>query len=449
MSFNAWLSEFNRILIVFIPCGIVGLITGQVPWLLVLGLIIYGLWTARQLVTLKQWLDDGASVEEAPEYLGIADQHVSSIVDLQKQHLAAEVKFQGLIDQYDLMIAALPDAIVVMKASGEITSANQAATKLLHIHRQTDLKTRITQLVRKPSFVDYFNAQKFDQPLEIRGSSAKEPELSVRIIPFGDGKLVLIAQDMSQSARIYEMRRSFISNASHELRTPLTVILGYLESLTMNPELPEKCITAIQAAEVQAQRMKQLVEDLLILSRLESTSAAAQESDVIPINSLIAEVVEDAKLASWFDKHNISTDIDSSLKLKGDFQEIHSVVSNLVNNALKHTPKGTNIKIIWGLDTEGNPELIVQDDGQGIAAEHIDRLTERFYRVDAGRSREKGGTGLGLSIVKHIISRHEGSFSVNSKLGLGSAFICNFPAHRAFINQNNTDKSKAYSVTKL
>jgi two-component system phosphate regulon sensor histidine kinase PhoR len=195
--------------------------------------------------------------------------------------------------------------------------------------------------------------------------------------------------------------------------------------------------------------MKQLVEDLLILSRLESTSAAAQLSDVIPINSLIAEVVEDARLATWFDKHNISTDINSTLKLKGDFQEIHSVVSNLVNNALKHTPKGTNIKINWGLDKEGNPELVVQDDGQGIAPEHIDRLTERFYRVDAGRSREKGGTGLGLSIVKHIINRHEGSLSIDSKLGLGSAFICNFPEHRAVLNGNNVSNSTTCSITKL
>lgn len=438
MSFNAWISELNRILLVFVPCILVGLVVDHLPFFFILALIIYGLWTARQLVSLKQWLDGGALVEEAPEYLGIADQHVSSIVDLQKEHQSNKAKLDDLIAHYKEMISALPDAVVIMASSGEIKSANQAAHDLLQIDPARDIHTRITQLVRRPAFTDYFSAGNFQRPLEIRGSSDLEPELSVRIIPFGERKLVLIAQDMSQSARIYEMRRSFISNASHELRTPLTVILGYLESLSMYEDLPEGCSSAIKSSEIQANRMKQLVEDLLTLSRLESTASVAKDSEIVPVASLVLDIVEEAKLSTWFTNHEISTHIETQLKLKGDLQEIHSIISNLINNAVKHTDAGSIIKVIWQKSDDEGLRFIVEDNGQGIAPEHLERLTERFYRVDAGRSREKGGTGLGLSIVKHIVGRHEGTLEIDSKIGLGSVFTCNFPAVRVAKNGNKT-----------
>ncbi|MEM7402096.1 MAG: phosphate regulon sensor histidine kinase PhoR [Pseudomonadota bacterium] len=436
MSFTAWLSELNRILIVFVPCVLLGIITGYLPLFFILGLVIYGIWTARQLVTLKQWLDNGATIDEAPEYLGIADQHVSSIVDLQKAHQLRITKLEDLIAHFNEMISALPDAVVIMASSGEIKSANQAAQTLLQIDSARDINTRITQLVRNPTFTDYFAAQKFDQPLEIRGPSEQEPELSIRIISFGESKLVLIAQDMSQSARIYEMRRSFISNASHELRTPLTVILGYLESLSMVNSLPEEAAHALKSAEVQANRMKQLVEDLLTLSRLESTASVVRNAEMIPVASLIVDVVEEAKLSTWFTNHEITTQLETDAMLKGDLQEIHSVVSNLINNAVKHTDAGSKINVIWKLDDDDSLQFIVEDNGQGIAPEHVERLTERFYRVDAGRSREKGGTGLGLSIVKHILGRHEGVLEIKSALGQGTRFCCIFPLERTSKNGN-------------
>ena len=438
MSFNAWLSELNRILLVFVPCILIGLVTGHLQFFFILALIIYGLWTARQLVSLKQWLDGGAVIDDAPEYMGIADQHITSIVDLQKNHLASKTKLEDLIAHYKEMISALPDAVVIMASSGKIKSANQAAHDLLQIDPERDINTRITQLVRRTAFTDYISAGNFQRPLEIRGSLDHEPELSVRIIPFGESKLVLIAQDMSQSARIYEMRRSFISNASHELRTPLTVILGYLETLSLHQSLPSECNAAIQSAEVQANRMKQLVEDLLTLSRLESTASVVKHSEVIPVASLITDIVEESKLSTWFTNHEISTQLETNVMLRGDLQEIHSVISNLINNAVKHTDAGSTIKVIWKNNVDGGLQFIVEDNGQGIASEHLDRLTERFYRVDAGRSREKGGTGLGLSIVKHIVGRHEGTLEIDSKIGQGSAFICSFPAHRAANNGNNT-----------
>ncbi len=440
MSLNAWLSELNRIFLVFLPCTLIGFFTGYLPHLFILGLIIYGLWTTRQLITLKRWLDNDAVVDQAPEYMGIADQHVASIVNLQKKHHLKETELNDLISHYQEMISAMPDAVVIMASSGEIISANHAANDLLQIDPERDANTRITQLVRQPAFIDYFSTQQFVEPLEIRGASDRESELIIRIIPFGENKLVLIAQDMSQTARIYEMRRSFISNASHELRTPLTVILGYLESLSIHQDMPEECESAIKSAELQAKRMKQLVEDLLTLSRLESTTAAAGDTEAVPIASLITEVVDEVRLSAWFTNHEIITnDVDSDLVLKGDFQEIHSIVSNLINNAVKHTEPGSKIEVIWKHNEEKDClEFIVEDNGQGIAPEHLDRLTERFYRVDAGRSREKGGTGLGLSIVKHVLGRHEGSLKIDSVIGVGTAFICNFPVNRMEKNANNS-----------
>lgn len=434
MSHNAWLSEFNRILIVFIPCVIVGLLANNLQLFFILGLVIYGLWTARQLVTLKRWLNNGAAVDEAPEYLGLIDQYSSSITELQKNNRDRQNSLAEFVDQFNQMIAALPDAVVVMTTSGEILSSNQAAYDLLQIDSQLDAHTRITQLVRDPLFTDYFSTGKFDHPLEIRAATPNASELSMRIIPFGEDRLVLIAQDMSQSARIYEMRRSFISNASHELRTPLTVILGYLETLSQHAELADDCVIALRSAELQAQRMEQLVEDLLTLSRLESAVTVAGHADVISVASLITEAVKEVKLSDWFADHNVQSHIETDAMLKGDLQEIHSVVSNLVSNAVKHTEEGASINVIWRAVDENCAQLVVEDDGQGIAQEHIERLTERFYRVDAGRSREKGGTGLGLSIVKHVVDRHEGTLTINSEPGRGAVFTCSFPGTRLAYN---------------
>ena len=406
------------------------MVIGHLSVFVVIGFIVYGLWTAIQLITLKKWFDNGAHANDAPEYMGIADQLVSAVADLQRKHTARQNSLEDLVSQYSEMTAALPDAVIVLKPSGEIQSANRAAHDLLRINLNSDVQTRITQLLRDPSFTEYFVSSKFDEPLEVQATTTGEKELSIRVIPFGEDRLVLIAQDMSQAARIYEMRRSFISNASHELRTPLTVILGYLETLMDHPVLPGECKTAVDSAELQARRMKQLVEDLLALSRIESMAPVAEESEAIPLASMIGEVVKEAKLSAMITGHDIQVQVETDASLKGDSQEIHSVLSNLVSNAVKHTEPGTLIRVSWQMADQGSAELTVSDTGQGIAPEHIGRLTERFYRVDAGRSREKGGTGLGLSIVKHVIERHEGHLVISSELGQGSRFTCSFPARR-------------------
>ena len=430
MSFHAWLSESYRIFLVFVPCVLIGLFTDNLFIFLILGLIVYGLWTARQLVTMYKWFDGGAVIDDAPEYIGIADQHISNIVNLQKSNLAKQEALEEVIKYFNEMIAAFPDAVIIMKASGEIITSNQAAKNLLQIDIKTDANTRITQLIRDPEFNDYFFSKKFDDPLEILGPTSNNFELSLRLVPFGTDHIVLVAQDMSKFARIYEMRRRFISNASHELRTPLTVILGYLETLAEHSELSSDCKTAVHSAELQAQRMKQLVEDLLTLSRLESSFSVAEETDVIAVSPLIHEVVKDAKHSIWFANHEIYTQLNTDVMLKGNLQEIHSVIANLLSNAIKHTKEGTKINVVWKLVDNNSAQLIVEDNGQGIEPEHIDRLTERFYRVDTGRSREKGGTGLGLSIVRHIVERHEGQLNISSEVGIGTTFICEFPEKR-------------------
>ena len=433
MSFSAWLSELNRVLIVFIPCTIAGMVSGYMVIFFIIGFIAYGLWTAGQMIALKKWFDSGARAGDAPEFMGIADQLVSGVADLQRQNSTRQNSLERLVRQFNEMTAALPDAVIVLKPSGEIQSSNEAADNLLHISPDSDTHSRITQLFRDPSFTEYFFAGKFDEPLEVQATTTGDKELSIRIIPFSEDRLVLIAQDMSQTARIHEMRRSFISNASHELRTPLTVILGYLEALSGHPKLPEECKAAAHSAELQARRMKQLVEDLLALSRIESTALVAKESEAIPVASIIMDVVKETKRSAGIYQHDIRTQIETDANLKGDLQEIHSVITNLVNNAVKHTELGTSVQVSWKMADQDAAELSVTDTGQGIAPEHIERLTERFYRVDAGRSREKGGTGLGLSIVKHVVERHEGHLRISSELGQGSCFTCSFPARRLLL----------------
>lgn len=433
MSFSGWLSELNRVLIVFIPCTIAGMVSGYMVIFFIIGCIAYGLWTAGQIITLKKWFDSGARAGDAPEFMGIADHMVSGVADLQRQNSARQNSLERLVRQFNEMTAALPDAVIVLRPSGEIQSSNEAANNLLHISPNSDTHSRITQLFRDPSFTEYFFAGKFDEPLEVQATTIGDKELSIRIIPFSEDRLVLIAQDMSQTARIHEMRRSFISNASHELRTPLTVILGYLETLSEHPKLPEECKAATHSAELQALRMKQLVEDLLALSRIESTALAAKESEAIPVGSIIMDVVKETELSASISQHDIQTQIETDASLKGDLQEIRSVISNLINNAIKHTELGASVQVSWKMADQDFAELSVTDTGQGIAPEHIGRLTERFYRVDAGRSREKGGTGLGLSIVKHVVERHEGHLRISSELGQGSRFTCSFPAHRLLL----------------
>jgi two-component system phosphate regulon sensor histidine kinase PhoR len=251
--------------------------------------------------------------------------------------------------------------------------------------------------------------------------------LSLQVAPYGDGQLLLLVSDVSRQMRLEAVRRDFVANASHELRSPLTVISGYLETLGQDPALDPDLLGPVAEMRRQAERMTSIIRDLLELSRLEETDeiVGGAPIDVAAILALLRKDV----LARPVHPQEVRVRIDSAAQLIGDEPEIHSAFSNLVDNAAKYTPPEGSIEMRWWTDEEGG-HLAVTDTGFGIPSEHIPRLTERFYRVDAGRSRATGGSGLGLAIVKHVLQRHGAQLEIRSTLGEGSSFICHFPAER-------------------
>ena len=255
--------------------------------------------------------------------------------------------------------------------------------------------------------------------------------LALQVISFGEDQKLLLSRDITQLERLETMRRDFIANVSHELKTPLTVVLGFIETLIdAHPDLPhEEAATYLNLAMQQAQRMQRLVDDLLTLSALETDSPPPSEERV-DMHALLAEVRRDCEALSA-GRHRIEMDFGRPAVILGSAKELRSAFVNLASNAVRYTPDGGVIKLAWRLD-DGGGTFSVEDNGIGIEAHHIPRLTERFYRIDRGRSREMGGTGLGLAIVKHVLTRHQAALDIASEPGAGSRFTCRFPARRVF-----------------
>ncbi|HYB65133.1 MAG TPA: phosphate regulon sensor histidine kinase PhoR, partial [Steroidobacteraceae bacterium] len=273
----------------------------------------------------------------------------------------------------------------------------------------------------------YLARQDYSNPVVIRPTMGEDTYLSLQVAPYGDGQLLLLVSDVSRQMRLEAVRRDFVANASHELRSPLTVISGYLETLGQDPVLDPELLGPVAEMRRQAERMTGIIRDLLELSRLEETDEVVGGTP-IDVPALLSLLRKDV-LARPVHPHEVSVRIESAAQLIGDEPEIHSAFSNLVDNAAKYTPPEGSIEMRWWTDEQGG-HLAVADTGFGIPSEHIPRLTERFYRVDAGRSRATGGSGLGLAIVKHVLQRHGARLEVQSTLGEGSTFTCHFAPER-------------------
>ena len=290
----------------------------------------------------------------------------------------------------------------------------------------------VTTLVREPEFVRFLQAGDYADPLVLHSTRRAGLTLLLQVVPFGDEQKMVVSRDVSQLEKLETMRRDFIANVSHELRTPLTVVTGFLETLIDGRDdfAPEDVTNFLQLALEQSLRMQTLIEDLLTLSALETGAPAAVEERV-DVAALVHSIAEDTRMLSN-GRHEIDADIDvraGCATLLGSEKELRSAFANLASNAVRYTPSGGRIRLSWNC-TDGRGEFAVEDNGIGIAAEDIPRLTERFYRVDRGRSRETGGTGLGLAIVKHILSRHQAELRIASEPGRGSRFSARFPVSR-------------------
>ncbi len=326
---------------------------------------------------------------------------------------------------------ALPDGVVVLDSQLQIEWCNREACRLLGLRFPADRGNQLLNLVRSPEFVVYAQSNEWSAPTVVPAPGSTELTLRVQFVPYGREQRLLVVRDVTQTQRIENMRREFVANVSHELRTPLTVLAGFLETLDEAPDhalSPEQTRRYLSMMRDQAGRMQNIVSDLLTLSTLESTRMALAPG-AASVPALLASVREQAEALSA-GAHPLTWQVAEEVDIEGVASELSSAFTNLVTNAVRYTPPGGRIEIRWQATAEGGAEFVVIDAGEGIAPKHIDRLTERFYRVDRGRSRASGGTGLGLAITRRVALRHDAELAISSELGVGSTFRLVFPAER-------------------
>lgn len=368
-------------------------------------------------------------VESMPAASGLWGEVLSRLERLVRsmkgQVRTIEKQHERFIDAFQ----ASPNGIIMLDDQDQIEWCNAIAEQFFGILFKSDAQQRINYLIRRPEFIRYLNDRLFDEPLLIEQMGPKSNlSLMVQVFPFSENRRLLLAQDVTDLRKAEAMRRDFVANVSHEMRTPLTVMMGFLETVqTLDLEQSKKD-EYLELMMVQGKRMKSLVEDLLTLANLEANTQPAPLTK-ISMQSMLAMLKNEAEALSG-NKHVIAIDANPECTLLGDERELISACSNLVSNAVRYTPEGGNITIMWQLSEGGGAEFSVRDSGLGIAPEHLPRLTERFYRVDRSRSRETGGTGLGLAIVKHVATRHQAQLMIDSTPGEGSVFKIHFPVDR-------------------
>lgn len=343
---------------------------------------------------------------------------------LQHQH-----RLTAQLARFRSAAQAMPDAVIVLDAEGRISWCNAMAERYFGLDARQDTNQPLLNLVRTPDFGDYLRSAEFGVPFVLRLARGDDLALSVRIVEYGQDEKLLLARDVTQAEKLETMRRDFVANVSHELKTPLTVVSGFLETIADgNVKIDDtRGKQVLGLMRNQTDRMLRLIDDLLTLSTLESTSVPAREI-AIDVDALLRTIQEEAKVVSA-GRHAILLKAGPAATLLGDEREVRSAIANLVSNAVRYTPKDGRITIEWA-ERDGEGWASVEDTGIGIESRHIPRLTERFYRVDTSRSRDTGGTGLGLAIVKHVLTHHQGRLEVTSELGKGSRFSAVFPARR-------------------
>jgi two-component system phosphate regulon sensor histidine kinase PhoR len=416
-----WIPATLRLSFILIASGVVWYFFGAVFGLAaaiicLLGLIVVQL---NYLYQLSGWLDHPDS-EKLPDGWGAWTDIFSRLYRMRRDDERNRAELTEWLARFRQAMSLLPDGVVIMDDVLFLEWCNPAAERHLGLSNGRDKGMRVTNLIRSPDFIDYIILGHYEQPLTL---SLKDRKLILHIIPFENRRQILVTHDATETDRIEMMRRDFIANASHELRTPLTVINGFLEIAQAQPDLDQTIrMSHLKLMTEQGQRMQNLVEDMLTLTRLESIDYPLRPEHV-NISNLLEQIKQEADALSG-GRHEISLLIDGP-DIEGSTDELRSAFSNLVSNAVRYTPQGGRIDIKWQ-NTEAGPQFSVKDSGIGIRAEHIVRLTERFYRVDKSRSRETQGTGLGLAIVKHVLLRHGAVLVIESQPELGSTFIVKF-----------------------
>jgi two-component system phosphate regulon sensor histidine kinase PhoR len=402
-----------------------------VSWLeILLSLAVAGLAIAlwlqlREFRKLRRWASQ-SRLTDPPEAEGAWGEVFNLLHRHRRAMLRRRRELARLMVRSRRGAQALPYGVAVLDDAYRLDWCNTAAREHLGLDPERDRNQPIVNMVRAPEFVEYLSAGDFSEPLAL-GAPGSGRSLALQIVSFGDEEHLLLSQDVTGAARVEAMRRDFVANVSHELRTPLTVLAGFLETIQDLKLDASRVRDYVGLMAPQAERMKRLIDDLLMLSALEH-APPPPAAERVPLRPLLERVRAEAEVLSG-GKHRISLEATGEHDLLGAEREIASAFTNLATNAVRYTPAGGEVRLRWTSGASGG-EFCVEDTGIGIDAEHLPRLTERFYRVDRGRSRESGGTGLGLSIVKHALARHQATLAVESRPGKGSRFSARFPATR-------------------
>ena len=422
----AWFRTLGQLVLVLGVGLLLGLLVGH-PWpmltLAALGVVAWHYWRLRRVLvrlTARQRLQPARGI-------GVWNELDRLLYRGQTEMRSRKRRLLAMLRAYRAAAAALPDAVVVVERNSQrILWFNEAATPLLGLQHPRDQDASLGNALRPLSVASWLAAGRNAEPMmDVASPANPDLRLNLRLIPYSDELWLLVARDVTKMMRLEHMRRDFVANVSHELRTPLTVVHGYLEMLDP-AEQPE---WAPMLAEMQRQsnRMTQLVEDLLTLSRLEARDTLPEEH--IPVASMLATLRREAEALSQ-GRHDILVEDSAQMDLLGSSKELHSAFSNLASNAVRYTPAGGRVEIRFVREHDGGATLSVHDSGYGIPAAHLPRITERFYRVSTSRSRESGGTGLGLAIAKHVLGLHGARLDITSEVGKGSTFACRFGPER-------------------
>jgi two-component system phosphate regulon sensor histidine kinase PhoR len=427
-----------RVIIFLASCTLLGIYIDHLELTLLvgaLGLLSLHYW---RLYKLNHWLWHSKKISP-PKAWGIWSDIYQGVYSGNLKSRDKRKALGEVIRRFRQGSEALPDAAIVIDSSAEISWCNRLARIELGLSWPVDMGQKIYDCIDNKQFTEFYQANRFDKPLEIISPINPSKVLEFRFIPYEDEHVMVLIRDVTRLTQIEKMRKDFVANVSHELKTPLTVINGYLEMMPENGELPTGMMTkAISEMRSQSTRMQSLIEELLVLSRIEASTERTFEK-MINVPQLLWQIHAEAEALNRERFHKIFFDISPILYVYGIESELRSAFSNLIFNAINYTPNHGVIEVKWYLDGD-QAKFSVRDNGDGIAAEHIDRLTERFYRVDKARSRTTGGSGLGLSIVKHVLSHHNSRLMIASDVGKGAEFSCRFSAELTLIVDQKTKK---------
>jgi two-component system, OmpR family, phosphate regulon sensor histidine kinase PhoR len=422
---SVWQKEIGFALLLFLVALISGSLTGHI--LLFMFLLTLGLWIRQllQISRFERWISMGGR-GEYPRVSGIWEDIYHHVYRIKKNERKRKKKLGKMVDQFRKSTEALPDAAVVLGPSDEIEWTNKAARDVLGLH-QSDKGQRIPNLIRFPEFIRYLKSGNYHEAVILPAPVDHRITLAVRVVKYGAGLRLLLAQDVTQLKKMERMRKDFVANVSHELRTPLTVLKGYLETMRDMDDGNSPLLThSVLQMQGQTERMQHLVDDLLLLTRLETQQKKVQCVDVPALLQQICKESDALETAAG----RIELLLETDTHITGEEQELRSAFTNLLGNALKYSPDDSTVTIRWRR-SESAVILDVKDQGEGIVAAEIPRITERFYRVEVKRSKKVSGTGLGLAIVKHVLMRHDAKLNIVSEPGKGSCFSCCFPVTRA------------------